>query len=158
TTWAAAGYVPRLLEVAGLADVVVYVASDERYNDEMPTQFLKMLLQAGKPVVVCILKMKEADATAVLVHFQREVLPLLSPGIVACLAIPFLTKEQLADPVAQASRYRVPLLNQVAVLGEPAPEARRRVVRRAMQYLLDNHEHLLRVARQDLAALQDWRT
>src|SRR5262249_8477389 len=38
TTWAAVGYVPRLLEIAALADVVVYVASDERYNDEVPTQ------------------------------------------------------------------------------------------------------------------------
>ena len=64
TTWAAAGYVPRLLEVAALADVLVYVASDERYNDEVPTQFLKLLLQAGKPVVVCLTKMREADAAA----------------------------------------------------------------------------------------------
>src|SRR5437870_10196581 len=46
TTWAAGGYVWRLLEVAGLADVVVYVASDERYNDEARTQFLHLLLQA----------------------------------------------------------------------------------------------------------------
>ena len=41
TTWAAAGYIPRLLEAAALADVVVFVASDERYNDEVPTQFLQ---------------------------------------------------------------------------------------------------------------------
>src|SRR5207245_2251616 len=34
TTWAASSYVSRLLEVAGLADVIIYVASDERYNDE----------------------------------------------------------------------------------------------------------------------------
>ena len=43
TTWAATGYVPRLLEIAGLADVVVYVASDERYNDEVPTRQLDEL-------------------------------------------------------------------------------------------------------------------
>src|SRR5262249_42330518 len=30
TTWAAGSYIPRLLETAALADVVVYVASDER--------------------------------------------------------------------------------------------------------------------------------
>src|SRR5262249_50104464 len=54
TTWAAEGYVPRLLEAAGLADVIVYAASDERYNDEAPTEFLKLLLQSGKPVVVCL--------------------------------------------------------------------------------------------------------
>src|SRR5262249_45352611 len=47
TTWAASGYVSRLLEVAGLADIIIYVASDERYNDEVPTQFLGLLLQTG---------------------------------------------------------------------------------------------------------------
>src|SRR2546429_3226347 len=58
TTWTApdsatgngrAGYVLRLLEVAGLADVAVYVASDERYNDDVTTQFLRLLLEAAKP-------------------------------------------------------------------------------------------------------------
>ena len=62
TTWAASGYVPRLIEVAGLADVVVYVASDERYNDEVPTQFLHMLIRAGKAVVVVLTKMQEGQA------------------------------------------------------------------------------------------------
>src|SRR5467141_3665298 len=70
TTWAAAGYVPRLLEIAGLADVIVYVASDERYNDEVPTQFLHLLLQASKMVVVCLMKMRESDSLAFLNHFQ----------------------------------------------------------------------------------------
>ena len=57
TTWAAGGYVPRLIEVAGLADVIVYVASDERYNDEVPTQFLQLLVRAGKALVVVLTKM-----------------------------------------------------------------------------------------------------
>src|SRR5207245_5214919 len=125
TTWAAAGYVPRLLEIAGLADVVVYVASDERYNDEVPTQFLHLLLQAGKAVVVCLVKMREADAPAFVAHFKKEVLGRLSGDAIACLTIPQLTREQLGDPVRQAGKYRIPLLNQVAVLGRPAPGARR---------------------------------
>src|SRR5206468_2697005 len=99
TTWAATGYVPRLLEVAGLADAVIYVASDERYNDEVPTQFLQLLLQAGKPVVVCLMKMNAADAPALLAHFQREVLSRLSHGPLTALAIPRLTPQELADPV-----------------------------------------------------------
>src|SRR5206468_5490314 len=107
TTWAATGYVPRLLEVAGLADVIVYVASDERYNDEVPTQFLHLLMQAGKPVVVCLMKMKEADAPALVAHFQRDVLSRLSRGAVASLAIPHLTPDQLADPIHQAAGYRI---------------------------------------------------
>src|SRR5262245_12500394 len=79
TTWAASGesvpgvhapgYVTRLIEVAALGDVLVYVASDERYNDEVPTQFLRMLLQSGKPVVVVLTKMRPQEADALIDHF-----------------------------------------------------------------------------------------
>jgi hypothetical protein len=157
TTWAAAGYVPRLLEVAGLADVIVYVASDERYNDEVPTQFLHLLLQAGKAVVVCLVKMREADAPTFVAHFKKEVLARLANDALACMTIPQLTPEQLSDPARQAGKYRIPLLNQVAVLGSPPPGARRRTVLSATQYLQVNQEQLLSVARNDLAALQTWR-
>jgi hypothetical protein len=157
TAWAATGYLPRLLEVAALADVIVYVASDERYNDEMPTQFLHLLVQAGKPVIVCLMKMHETQAAAIAGHFQRDVASRL-PGVpVACLTIPFLTPAQLADPARLAGPFRVPLLNQVAVLGESPRAARARTVRWAMNYLLNAHERLLNVARQDLTALQEWR-
>jgi hypothetical protein len=157
TTWAASGYIPRLLEVAGLADVVIYVASDERYNDEVPTQFLHLLMQAGKPVVVCLMKMKEADAPALVAHFQRDVLSRLSRGAVASLAIPHLTPEQLADPIRHAAAFRIPLLNQIAVLGDPPTVARQRMVRGASTFLLSAHERLLAAARHDLAALDSWR-
>jgi hypothetical protein len=157
TTWAATGYVPRLLEVAAVADVVVYVASDERYNDEVPTQFLKVLLQAGKAVLVCLVKMKEEDAPAFVAHFQKEVLSLMPGGAVACLTIPHLTPAQLGDPIHLAKRYQIPLINQVGVLGEPPALARRRSVRSAMNYLLTAQDQLLSVARGDVAALQGWR-
>jgi hypothetical protein len=157
TTWAATGYVPRLLETAGLADVVVYVASDERYNDEAPTQFLNLLLQSGKPVVVCLMKMKEADAPTIVAHFRREVLGKLSRAALACLAIPFLPAEKLADPARGATAYRIPLLNQLAVLTDPAVSARKRTARGAVSYLVAQEEKLLAAARQDLTALEAWR-
>jgi hypothetical protein len=160
TTWAAGGYVPRLLEVAALADVLVYVASDERYNDEVPTQFLKLLLETGKPVVACLMKMKEAEAPTLVTHFQQEVVAHLphppGGGVVSCLAIPHLTREQLADPAQLAARYRIPLLNQVAVLGIPPRGARRRSALGAVQYLTRNQEQMLSVARKDLEALETW--
>ncbi len=158
TTWAAADYVPRLLEVAALADVIVYVASDERYNDEVPTQFLHVLLRAGKAVVVCLTKMRPADAPAFVEHFRKEVLGRVTGSAIACLTVPFLTPAQLADPIHQAAQYRIPLLNQVAVLGSPAAIARRRSVRSAMNYLLAHQDELLGVARNDLAALEAWRS
>src|SRR5438034_5189685 len=74
TTWASAGYVSRLVEVAALADVIVYTASDERYNDEVPTQFLHLLIRAGKAVVVVLTKMREADADAMIGHFRQAIL------------------------------------------------------------------------------------
>jgi hypothetical protein len=157
TTWAAAGYVPRLLEVAAVADVIVYVASDERYNDEVPTQFLRLLIESGKPVVVCLMKMKDADVSALQNHFRQEVLSRMPGGAVACLAIPHLSAEELAEPSRVPAKYRIPLLNQVAVLGEPPDACRRRNVRAAANYLLCSQEKLLGVARHDVAALQQWR-
>jgi hypothetical protein len=157
TTWAATGYVPRLLEVSGLADVLVYVASDERYNDVVPTQFLDLLLQTGKPVITVLMKMREADAPAIVEHFKKEVLSKLHGRALAVLAVPFLTKAELADPARMAARYRIPLLNQVAVLGRPAATARLRSVLGAANYLRQSEATLLAVAREDLAALQSWR-
>jgi hypothetical protein len=156
TTWAAGNYVPRLLEVAGLADILIYVASDERYNDEVPTQFLQLLLWTGKPVVACLMKMKEADAPVMVAHFQQEVLNKLSPKVVACLYVPFLTPDERTDPVRKAPRYRIPLLNQVAVLGGKAEAARRRTVQGAARFLKGGCERLISAAKQDVAALNDW--
>jgi GTPase SAR1 family protein len=162
TTWAATGYVQRLMEIASLADIIVYVASDERYNDEVPTQFLQLLIQAGKPVVVCLTKMREADAPNLLAHFQSEVLgrlvrtPANKPSV-PVVAVPFLTLEQLADPVRLAAKYRIPLLNQVLALADPPEAARRRTIENAERFLKTTGESLLDVARQDLAALDNWR-
>jgi hypothetical protein len=158
TTWAATGYLTRLLETAALADVLVYVASDERYNDEVPTQFLRMLLQTGKPVVVCLMKMREEEAAPLTAHFRADVLKGMPPGVVGVLAIPQLTPAQLADPARLAAKYRIPLLNQVAVLGNPAPAARKRTVQGALNYLLGHQHEFLGVAKADVLALESWKT
>jgi hypothetical protein len=157
TTWAAKDYVPRLLEVCALADVIVYVASDERYNDEVPTQFLKMLLQTGKTVIVCLVKMQEADAPSFVAHFQHDVLGKIGVRAISTLTIPHLNHEQLADPVRLAGKYRIPLLNQVAVLGQATSATRERTVQAARHFLKNGQENLLGVARDDLAALASWR-
>lgn len=157
TTWAATGYIPRLLEIAGLADLLVYVASDERYNDEVPTQFLQLLLQTGKPVICCLTKMHENQAPILLEHFQKEVLGKLPRGTVACVAVPYLTPAQVGDPVNQATRYRIPLMNQIAVFVNSPAECRRRTLRGAVGYLTAATESLLASARKDVAALDFWR-
>jgi hypothetical protein len=156
TTWAAATYASRLIEVAGLADVIVYVASDERYNDVVPTEFLRLLLEVGKPVVVCLTKMRPETIPTLTRHFETEVLNGLPQGRVTSMAIPFLPPDELANPGVKAIRYRIPLLNQLLVLGEPPPAARKRNVRAALRFLSNTCDRLLAVARDDVAALQEW--
>jgi hypothetical protein len=109
-------------------------------------------------VVVCLTKMREADAQAFLDHFKQAVLAQLPGGAIACLAIPFLANAELMSADSRAARYRIPLLNQVLVLGEPAQIARMRSVRLAMNYLISHCDHLLGVARDDLTALRGWQT
>jgi len=160
TTWAAQAYTSRLIEAAGLADVIVYVASDERYNDEIPTQFLTMLLQTAKPVICVLVKMREEIAEQLVAHFRTAVLEKLpnglGRGVVSVLPLPYLTPEQRADPLRGAAKYRIPLLNQVAVLGHPPQIARRRTVLGAAEYLKRNATALLDVARAEVLALEAW--
>jgi hypothetical protein len=71
--------------------------------------------------------------------------------------VPHLSPEQLSDPVGKASAHRIPLLNQVMVLSDPAT-ARKRTVDHAIQYLSNAGGELMDVARQDLAAMDAWRS
>ena len=166
TTWASAGYVTRLMEVAALADVVVYVASDERYNDEVPTQFLHLLIKAGKAVVVVLTKVREANAAA-----ARRSLPPRNPGPAAEVAQrlrrppcrwsrsrrcrprndadPTGARSEIPRAAAQPDSRAVRLRHRVPAL---------RTVTNAAKYLTHAGEGLLEVARRDLAEYDAWKT
>src|SRR6185312_4131113 len=144
-------YVSRLMEVAALADVVVYVASDERYNDEVPTQFLHLLVKAGKAVVVVLTKMREADAPAIIEHFRQDILGRLPPlpdgtaPAVPVIAFPQLPEGVRNDPAGEGAKLRVQLLNQILVQCESETAARQRTVANAAKYLSTAGEGLLDV-------------
>lgn len=163
TTWAAEHYVSRLMEVAALADVVVYVASDERYNDAVPTQFLHLLVRAGKAVVVALTKMRAADAPAFVEHFRQEVLgrlpklPTGAPPAVPVVAIPHLSAAERADPAGAGARHRVALLNQILVQCESEGAVRARTAANAAAFLGSAGAGLLEVAQRDLAELDAWK-
>lgn len=163
TTWASAAYANRLMEVAALADVIVYVASDERYNDEVPTQFLHLLVRAGKAVVVVLTKMRPADAVTLTDHFRREILgrlPRLPDGTlpaVPVLAFPQMPESERGDPAGAGARHRVSLLNQILILCDSADTTRERTVVNAAKYLTTAAEGLLEVARRDLAEYDNWK-
>ena len=163
TTWASTGYVNRLLEVTALADVVVYVASDERYNDEVPTQFLHLIVKAGKAVVVVLTKVREADAGTLIDHFRQGVLgwlPRLPDGTTPAVPVvpfPQMTPAERNNPEGGA-RYRVTLINQILMLCDFDAETRLRTVKNAAKYLASAGEGLLDVARRDLAEFDAWKT
>jgi hypothetical protein len=163
TTWASEHYTARLMEVAALADVIVYVASDERYNDEVPTQFLHLLVKAGKAVVVVLTKMKPDAAPAFIEHFRQEILgrlPKLPSGevpAVPVVALPQMTMAERSDPSGAGAKYRVPLLNQILVQSESDEATRASTVANAAKYLSTAGEGLLDVARRDLAELDSWK-
>lgn len=163
TTWASEHYVSRLMEVSAIADVIVYVASDERYNDEVPTQFLHLLVKAGKAVVVVLTKMRPVDAPAFIEHFRQEILgglPKLPTGdlpAVPVVALPQMTMAERTDPSGAGAKYRIPLLNQILVQCETDEAARVRTVTNAAQYLTTAGTGLLDVARRDLAELDAWK-
>lgn len=163
TTWAAENYENRLLEVAALADVIVYVASDERYNDAVPTQFLHLLVNAGKAIVVVLTKMRPGEAPAMVEHFRQEVLRQLPPlpagtiPPIAVVPLPQLTPDERLDPSGAGARYREPLLQHVRAVCAVDEETRQRTVRNALRYLNNAGEGLLNVARSDLAQLDAWK-
>ncbi len=164
TTWTAEHYTGRLMEIAALADVLVYVASDERYNDEVPTQFLHLLVKAGKAVVVVLTKMKPDDAPSFIEHFRQEILgrlPKLPTGeapAVPVVALPQMTQAERADPGGTGAKHRVPLLNQILVQSESNEATRTSTVTNASLYLSTAGNGLLDVARRDLAELDSWKT
>lgn len=155
TTAASTGYQARLIEVAALADVIVFVASDERYNDEIPTRFLDLFLRTGKTVIVCLVKVREDDAAAFVDHFKKDVGKRLSAPPAAIVTIPHLPFAQLRDPVEQAGAFRERLLAEVRRLSHG--DARQRTVQAALRYLKAHQGELETVAREDLAALDGWR-
>ena len=162
TTWASSNYVSRLMEVVALADVVVYVASDERYNDEVPTQFLHLTIQAGKPVVCCLTKMREADQEGLIQHFRTEVLGKLPAALgdipaLPVVAIPNIPSDIRKDPAVAGAKYRVPLLNELLALAPSPKMARQRTVSNAVKYLQHDGDGLINVARRDLGELETWR-
>lgn len=159
TTWHSVTYLPRVLEVVSLADAVVFVASDERYNDEVPTQLLRLILQSGKPVVCVLTKMREADVEPLLKHFRQDVVDRMpnADRVAACVAVPFLDPRILADPVGQGRRWREPLLNALRNCFSHPLQARTTTVRGAVQFMQESTKDLVAAVSEDLAALNTWK-
>jgi hypothetical protein len=106
--------------------------------------------------------MNEANAQAMITHFQNEVLGRLPKGPtgappIPVLAIPFLTPGQLADPIAQASQHRIGLINQTLAFAD-GTNARQRSINNAIEYLSNSGSDFLQVAQTELTAIDQWQS
>lgn len=158
TTWQASHYTTRLMECVGLADVVIFVASDERYNDALPTQFLQLILQSGKPVVAVLTKMKAEHVEPLIDHFRSQVVAKLPEctRVAACLGIPFMSAASLADPANQAKPYHDALVQSLQWWIEKPDRTQADVAQHGVRFLRQQKEVLLSVAKADLKALAAW--
>lgn len=158
TTWKANQYQTRLVETVGLADLIIYVASDERYNDAWPTQYLQYILQAGKPVIACLTKMQLTQVDALLKHFREQVIARIPEcaGVSAVVALPSLTMAEQADPAGVGTQHRQRLLEPVQWWLKQPHKTRQDSVSRAVRFLSQFQETLLAPARQELKDAAIW--
>ena len=162
TTWVAQGYIRRVWEVAGLADLILYVTSDERYNDLVPTQFLHLLVRLGKPVIAVLTKVPTEQADQLVAHFRQEVLgrlPRRADGSlpeVPVVVLPFLPGTARRDPSGAGKPYRQTLLEQVtAVIARPE-QVRQHHVLYALRFMQQLVTHLQKEVQQELEEFRLW--
>lgn len=158
TTKDAVYYQTRVIEIAGLADVGVYVASDERYNDELPTNFLQGVLEGGKWVVVVLTKVAPIDADQLIALFRDQVAARLKhkDRILTILAAPSPPPERFNDLWTDAFPYGAQMREAVEQATGDLNACRRAAKRLATQYLRDRQSRLLDPARKDLGEWRAW--
>jgi hypothetical protein len=158
TTKDAAHYESRAIEIAALADVAVYVASDERYNDLLPTHFLQALLDAGKPVVVALTKVSPLDADSLIDLFRTQVAEKLrrNENIHAVIAIPFPGRQRMASIWTSEFPHGDALRQAVRKAVGSLESCRNRLAVESRRYLAERQGRLLDPLRKDIGEWKAW--
>lgn len=151
-------YQSRVIEIAGLAHVCVYVASDERYNDELPTNFLQAMLDAGKWVVVVLTKVSPSDADELVRLFQTQVVKNLGNNdrILAIVPIPCPPPGKFSALWTESMPYGGQIREAIERATADFAELQRESRFTAARYLLAQQSRLLDPLRQDLAEWRSW--
>lgn len=158
TTKDASHYEARVIEIAAVADVCVYVASDERYNDELPTNFLHAVTEAGKPTIVVLTKMFETDSAEFISLFRQQVVARLKqPGrILLIYPIPTPTQVKVHELWTSAVPHGANLRREITRTTSDLLGARRRAAARAAEYLSSRRGRLLDPLARDLGEWRLW--
>jgi hypothetical protein len=151
-------YQSRVIEIAALAQVTVYVASDERYNDELPTNFLQAMLDAGKWVVVVLTKASPEDTQELTSLFEKQVVSRLRNAnrILAIISIPSPPPGRFGMIWTDAMPYGQQLRDAIEKATGDFASVQNDAKRSAIQYLRSQQARLLDPLRQVLAEWRAW--
>ena len=158
TTKDAEHYQSRVVEIAGLAEIGVYVASDERYNDELPTNFLQAMLDAGKWIIVALTKVAVSDAEELEKLFRDQVVSRLrrADRILAIVVVPGPPDGDLEGLWSDASPYGARLRDAVEQVMADFSRCKRDAAIAACKYLAERQSKLLEPLRKDLGEWRAW--
>jgi energy-coupling factor transporter ATP-binding protein EcfA2 len=151
-------YEGRVIEIAALADVCVYVASDERYNDELPTNFLQAVVEAGKPTLCVLTKMSAYDVDEFLRMFREQVVHRLkeSQRVEEIYAIPTPVMGKVADLWRESFLHGDHLRGCVRRLTKDFRIRRSKGRWRAANYILSRKARLLEPLHRDVGQWRLW--
>jgi hypothetical protein len=151
-------YIHRVIEPVSLADLIVYAASDERYNDLIPSRFLALLLQAGKPTICCLTKLAPEDIPTITTAFRNQVISVLPNNylILALATLPFLSPWALADPAGAGNSHRQALLDSLRPWQHQAARHRHAAAERALAFLDQVKQELHPRIHRAASLLTDW--
>lgn len=151
-------YQKRVIEIAALAELTVYVASDERYNDELPTNFLQAMLSAGKWVVVVLTKVAEHDSEQFIQLFRDQVVSRLQhrERLVDVITIPMPPPGRFSEIWTDAFPYGTQLREMLENAGGDFLTCRRKARSAAAAYLHHQQARLLEPLRIDLGEWKSW--
>jgi hypothetical protein len=149
----------RVLEIIGLADVVVLVLSKEKYADHTAYELLSLLLTSGKAVIVCLNKFTSAEYAEGLEHFRRQMLDTphrrqaVGEPVMLAYVDPTAINRVWATTGGTAAQVRQAI---AAHLRQPH-RLRQRSARGAVQFVADHVDTLLQPAWRECALRAEWR-
>jgi hypothetical protein len=149
----------RVLEILGLADIVVVVLSKEKYADHTAYELLSLLLACGKTILVCLNKFTPTEFPEGREHFQRQMLdtPERQQAVGKPVLLAYVEPTSLTCLWAVPEPTAHPLRAALAAYLRHPHELRQQTCQGAVQYISRHVGTLLQPARRECALLAEWR-
>lgn len=150
----------RVLEILGLADIVVVVLSKEKYADHPAYELLSLLLACGKTILVCLNKFTPTEYLEGRGHFQRQMLdtPERQRAVGEPVLLAYVEPTSLTRLWAVPEPTAHPLRAALAAYLRHPQELRQQTCQGAVQYISRHVETILQPAHRECALLAEWRT